>query len=172
MAPKSKLYEQYIIRNPSLLPVVGNDLINYSSNNKKEIGITGLPIVWSESRLIKGCMTILEAGIVRKDMMLPSGPGQVGKAHVHDYDEIFFFTGMNPDDITELGAEIEYWVGEDDKLEKLVFDTSSCLYMPAGLAHHPMIFKNVKKPIFFITIMLGTADRHINPASQKGRPTV
>ncbi len=171
MATKSKLYEQYIVRNPSLLPVVGNDLQSYSKKMSGEIGYTGLPIVWCEKRLIKDSMTILEAGLIKKDMVLPSGPGQVGIGHKHDYDEIFLFSGMNPDDITDLGAEIEYWVGEDDKLEKIIFDTSACLYMPAGLAHHPMIFKNVRTPVLFFTIMLGTEDRHIQRASQKGRPT-
>ena len=170
MVAKSKLYEKYIVRNPYLLPVVGNDLHPYSKKIASEIGHTGLPIVWSEDRLIKDCKTILEFGLVKEDMMLPSGPGQVGMAHVHDYNEIFVFTGMNPDDITDLGAEIEYWVGEDDNLEKLVFDTSSCLFMPAGLAHHPMIFKNVKRPVMLITVMLNTHERHINVASQKGRP--
>ena len=72
--------------------------------------------------------------------------------HKHDCDEMFLFLGTNKDDTNDLGAEIEFWLGEGDEADKLTFNTSSFIFVPSNLLHMPIICKNVKKPFVLIVI--------------------
>jgi hypothetical protein len=83
---------------------------------------------------------------------------------------MFLFQSTNPDNPLELGAEIEFWLGGDETLEKIEFNTSTCVHIPAGLAHFPMKVKNLKRPFMLITFMPKATERTLIPASPKGRP--
>jgi len=76
----------------------------------------------------------------------------VGDAHTHDFDQIICFLGGNPMDITDFGAEVEMYLGEEG--EKYIIDSSSFVYVPKGLAHCPLNIKVVNKPIMFIDVVL------------------
>jgi hypothetical protein len=64
--------------------------------------------------------------------------------HKHDFDEVLGFYGTNPDDWTDLGAEIELWIGG----EKNLMNKSFVAYIPAGTEHSPLKVMNVKRPVF------------------------
>ena len=67
-----------------------------------------------------------------------------GESHAHDFQEIVTLFGSNPEDPQDLGAEVEFWL-EDEKYTL----TKSCLiYVPKGVRHCPLIFRNVTRPIF------------------------
>ena len=68
--------------------------------------------------------------------------------------EIFLFLGTDPDDTGYLGAEIEFWLGEGDDLEKIKLDTSSGVYVPPGVGHFPLICRNVESKIMMMVIAL------------------
>jgi uncharacterized RmlC-like cupin family protein len=53
--------------------------------------------------------------------------------HQHAYGEVLGFFGINPEDKFNLGAEIEFRMGE--KLEKHNFNQSTIAYIPPGLTH-------------------------------------
>jgi hypothetical protein len=89
------------------------------------------------------------------------GNGEDFNPHKHDYEEIFLFLGTDPDDTGKLGAEIEFWLGEGDDLEKVVITTSSAVYVPAGLAHFPQVWKNVRRPVMTMVIMPTTGERNL-----------
>ena len=89
--------------------------------------------------------------------------------HKHDYEEIFLFLGTDPKDTAKLGAVIEFWLGEGDDLEKVVINTSSAVYVPAGLAHFPQIWKNVQRPVMTMMIMPTTGERNLQPVPIEGR---
>lgn len=69
------------------------------------------------------------------------------KPHKHDYDEVIAFIGTNPEDIHDLGGEVELWL--DD--EKHIITRSSMVYIPKGLQHCPLTFLRVDRPIFHFT---------------------
>ncbi len=74
-------------------------------------------------------------------------PGEIvmeGKSHSHAFDEVVTVFGTNPEDPQDLCGEVEFWL--DD--EKYTLTKSSIIYVPKGLKHCPMIFRNVKRPIF------------------------
>lgn len=72
--------------------------------------------------------------------------------HSHPFDEFLFFMGDNLADIDDFGAVIEVGLGEE--WEKHVIDTTSVVYLPAGLSHCPINVKKVDKPILFGHVML------------------
>jgi hypothetical protein len=76
----------------------------------------------------------------------------IQKSHNHDRAQFLMFGGGNPLDVTEFGAEIELYLGEEG--EKHVITTPAVIYVPAGLYHGPLIYTRVDKPIEFLDIYL------------------
>ncbi len=75
------------------------------------------------------------------------------KTHTHAWDEAIAFVGTNPDDIYDLGGEIELWVdGKQNILNK-----SFVAYVPAGTQHGPLRILKVYRPIFHYTAGIGKA---------------
>jgi hypothetical protein len=58
----------------------------------------------------------------------------------------FTFTAMNYDDITDLCAEVEFWIGG----EKHIINKSFGAYIPPDVKQGPLIIRNIKKQIFFM----------------------
>jgi hypothetical protein len=68
----------------------------------------------------------------------------VDKGHTHDFGEVVTFFGSNPEDPTDLGGEIEFWLENEPHTI-----TKSCvIFVPKGVKHCPLILKKVDRPIF------------------------
>jgi hypothetical protein len=131
---------------------------------------TGVQIVMSPL-LIPEAYSIVEYGITSGDLAIGT-KGHLVQPHKHfGYEEMFIFMGTNPDNVSELGGEIDFWIGEGDDLEKITFKEPGCMYIPKGAGHFPMIFRNVKRPIIQVVIMPKIGDRETIPVDTKGRPT-
>jgi hypothetical protein len=83
---------------------------------------------------------------VTEPSMMPDPP------HKHDFDEYLLFVGGNLLNMAEFGAEIEIALGEE--WERHTINTTSIVYIPAGLQHCPLWVKKVDKPFLFGHIML------------------
>ena len=70
--------------------------------------------------------------------------------HIHDFPIILSFIGSNPKDIYDFDAEIEFYLGG----EKQVITKTSVVSVPPGMAHCPLIFKRIGKPVVFLEIHL------------------
>jgi len=75
------------------------------------------------------------------------------KPHVHDYDEAIFFIGSDPNDIGDLGAEVQMSIGPDEE-EKHVFDKATAVVVPKGLPHCPIVTKRIDKPYLCMAVSL------------------
>lgn len=69
-------------------------------------------------------------------------------AHSHDFDMYLVFCGSDPDNMNDLGAEIELSFGEEE--EKHIITIPTVVYIPKGLKHCPLNFKKVDKPVMFL----------------------
>jgi hypothetical protein len=163
-------FEQYIVRKPAVVVRVGDDYIDKVPEtdaipvlNKVNTG----PRVIFSSDLIVNAKTKVEYGYIIGDTAVGNGEDFV--PHKHNYEEIFLFLGTDPQDTAKLGAEVEFWLGEGDTLEKVVFTTSSAVYVAPGVAHFPQIWKNVKRPVMTMVIMPTTGERVLEPVPMKGR---
>lgn len=75
--------------------------------------------------------------------------------HAHPFIEIFSYFGTDPDDPSDLGGEIEFWLEN----EKFVFTRSFMVYIPANMEHCPLVFHKMEKPMFHMT--LGSGDKYV-----------
>ncbi|MEM2104690.1 MAG: hypothetical protein QW717_07380 [Candidatus Bathyarchaeia archaeon] len=83
------------------------------------------------------------------------------KPMYHTVDELFLFIGINPSDIFDLGGDVELWLGLGKKAEKYIISKPSLVYIPAGLVHGPLVFRNVRRP--FVQVIINespTLDEH------------
>ena len=81
-----------------------------------------------------------------------SKPVRMEEAHTHDFEEFLCFMGSNPDDKEDFGAEIEVSMGTEG--EKHVIDAPTVILVPEGMAHSPIDFKRVDKPVIFCSIYM------------------
>lgn len=74
------------------------------------------------------------------------------KPHVHDYDEAIFFIGSDPNNFSDLGAEVEFSIGEEQ--EKHVFDRPTAVVIPRGLPHCPIVTRRIERPYLCMAVSL------------------
>jgi hypothetical protein len=163
-------FEKYIVRKPAVVVRVGDEYIDKVPETDKipvlnEVN-TGPRVIFS-NELIANAKTKIEYGYITGDTAVGTGVDFV--PHKHDYEEIFLFLGTDPNNTANLGAEVEFWLGEGDSLEKAVFTTSSAVYVAPGVAHFPQIWKNVTRPVMTMVVMPTTGERNLQPVSIEGR---
>ncbi|NMA23791.1 MAG: hypothetical protein GX938_09840 [Spirochaetales bacterium] len=78
--------------------------------------------------------------------------------HFHDCDEVFLFVGTDPQDYRDLGGEVEFWIGKGEEAEKYVFTEPTSIFIPKGLVHLPVYFRNVRKPFFMVPILVNVKE--------------
>jgi len=82
--------------------------------------------------------------------LLPGEKSQAGQlmmdAHTLPHGTSIVFNAMNYDDITDLCAELELWIGG----EKHIINKSFGAYIPPDVEQGPMIIRNITKQIFFM----------------------
>ena len=161
-------YEKYVTRKAEML--LGHDpdgtvkfgIPESYKVTDKSITTTGPRMIFSNDHVKEGTSKV-EYGWILKDMVLLGTKENNYGAHKHDYAEVFIFFGNDPYDTAYLGAEGEFWLGEGDDTEKITFNESVSIYVPAGLGHFPCFFKNVKSPINMIVVVPTVGDLKIIP---------
>jgi hypothetical protein len=74
-------------------------------------------------------------------------------SHAHDWDEVWVFAGTDRDNPRELGAELDFWLGD----EQYIVDKSCIVYIPRGLKHGPCGMRRLDRPVLFMTMGNGTS---------------
>ena len=151
---KSK-YEKYIVRKAK----IPDDLSPYLESgvipSRFPLGEhSPLPGPLKESR------AMVEFSWITQDRAMGHDTGR--GPHRHNFGEIFLFLGNNPEDLNDLGAEVEFWLGEGKESDKLVFNTTSLVFVPEGLIHMPIFFKNVKRPLLRMTIGVNIGEMKVD----------
>jgi hypothetical protein len=141
------LYEQYVFRNPKradINEVWGKgdaaSLTPFRFENRSGPVKSSVGILW----VTKDCAT---------------GVNAKHSPHKHDYDETFLFLGTNPDDLNDLGADVEFWLGEGEHTEIIALNTTAFVFIPKGLLHMPMYFRNVRRPL--MRILIGSTEKEV-----------
>ncbi|MCX7911351.1 MAG: hypothetical protein N2506_00070 [Dehalococcoidales bacterium] len=147
-------YEKYIVRKPGVVKAVtGERLVVEVPSGEIPVRSpvdTGPLVIFSDD-FLPGATTKVEYGFITGDTEIGMGKGF--GAHKHEYPEIFLFLGTDHRDVQSLGAEAEFWLGEGDELEKVKFTTSSSVYVPPGVAHFPLIWRKIRRPVMMAVIV-------------------
>jgi hypothetical protein len=64
--------------------------------------------------------------------------------HTHDYDEVIGFFGTDPNDLSDLGAEIEFYIDG----ERNVMTETFLAFVPKGVVHCPLNILKITRPVF------------------------
>lgn len=134
----ARKYEKLLLREPWGIPNPANP----DPNQPVYIGVNqrGLAEGWDEP------FTQVLRPIYRPYRM-------IDKPHVHNCAEYLYFIGGNPMDFRDFGAEVEFVIGEGEDAETYIINSTTWIYIPAGLPHCPLDFKRVDKPIMFGHVM-------------------
>lgn len=82
--------------------------------------------------------------------------------HSHAIDEIFLFIGADPENASDLGGDVEFWIGEGKEAEKYAFNEPTGIFVPKNVVHLPVYFSNVRKPFFMVPMLLGVGEWKAN----------
>lgn len=162
-------YEKYVTRKPAVVQGMGPSGPIFQVPETDKLPVlnevdTGPRVIFSKD-FLKDNNSVVEYGFVTGDTVI--GDGKNFSAHKHEYGEIFLFLGTNPDDTQYLGAEVEFWIGEGEDLEKIKFTTSSSIYVPPGVAHFPMFWRKVKNPNMMVVIVPSIAKLKVIPVRRQ-----
>jgi hypothetical protein len=69
-----------------------------------------------------------------------------------------FFAGTDPEHPRDLGAQVEFHLGEGAQAQVFRFDEPRCIVIPRGVRHFPMIVTGWRRP-FMITDILTAPTR-------------
>ena len=75
-------------------------------------------------------------------------------AHSHDFDMYLYFMSFDPNNMGDLGADIEIGLGKEREIHKIT--TPATVYIPAGMIHCPLEFKRGDKPVLFVHCTLAS----------------
>jgi len=88
---------------------------------------------------------------IMPDVDLNSDAFKIGHPpHIHKQAEILFHIGTNPEDPTDLGAEIEFHLGEE--MERHVFTKTTAIYIPPMVVHAPWRPLKINRPFLFLEV--------------------
>ncbi len=103
------------------------------------------PMAYVDDAVVPGC----EFGCETL-WLLPGDKSKAGyqmmKEHTVSHGTSIVFQAMNYDDITDLCAEVELWIGG----EKHIINKSFGAYIPPDVKQGPMIIRNIQKQIFYM----------------------
>jgi hypothetical protein len=101
-------------------------------------------VMWLEDEIIKGASSVIISWYWK------ATEKEGSPSHLHDFDEIVGFIGNDPDNPTQLGGEVEFWM-ED---EKYLLTNSCLIWVPAGIRHCPLRVTKVERPFLFLAFSL------------------
>jgi hypothetical protein len=100
-------------------------------------------ILWMDKDVVPGAFHMNTSWFLKPGAAVENVP------HCHDDGEIIGFFGSDPEHPHDLGAEIEFWLGD----EKHTLTKSAMIYVPSKMMHCPFTLKRVDRPIFHFTVV-------------------
>lgn len=141
---KESIYEKYVTRTAA----PGDPKIAWG---RADLGIVDFFNFPSDTGPLEVTNSMFQYAFVHKDCVF--GVTAEKAPHKHNCDEFFVFIGSNPQGKTDLGCEVEFWIGEGESTEVIKLDTSSVIFVPKDVLHLPVFFKNVKTPVIMLVLV-------------------
>jgi len=141
---KESKYEKYVTRTAE----PGDPKIAWG---RADLGIIDFLNFDKSTGALKETDSMFQYAFIHKDCVFGVTPEKA--PHKHNCDEFFVFTGSNPKDKTDLGCEVEFWMGEGESTEQISFNTSAVIFVPKNVLHLPVFFRKVKRPSIMLVMV-------------------
>ncbi len=108
---------------------------------KEKTAKENIPVLYLDNNVIKGAFYVETA------WFLPARAKRTEEdvtPHKHDYDEVLAVFGTDLKDPSDLGGELEVWLGD----EKHMITKSCMIFIPKGLQHGPIRWTKMERPVF------------------------
>jgi hypothetical protein len=139
-------YGRYIVEDPKLV----EDLAHHDFSSVR--GFTYPDPVYLDADLCPEAGTWLDIVWIWEKTV----PAELPPLHSHPFAEVVLLIGSDPQDVTELGGRVSWGMGGNDEHETFILTKTTAIYVPAGLAHGPLVYERVDRPILNIAIGLGS----------------
>jgi hypothetical protein len=67
-------------------------------------------------------------------------------------DKLMFFSGSDPSIMNDLGAHVEFHLGEGDDEEVFEFDEPRCVFVPKGVRHGPIYITKFRRNLTMFVV--------------------
>ena len=136
-------YQKYLVRKPVYEVIAGTPV----KNRQEPASMT-----FMNRNLVPECNIYVEGGWV---WGMPDPNPHIFK-HIHrDFEELVLHYGTDHEHPEELGAEIEFSVGD----QPLKVDKTAVVFVPKGISHGPLIWKKYSAPHLEMAIVPGAGSR-------------
>ena len=112
---------------------------------------------WVEIWTVTGPHAMMQGTPPGAEPIIHIGPdgnkgGPYPKYH-HKADNMMFFYSTDPDNMRDLGAHVEFHVGEGEDEEAFEFDEPRAIFIPKGVRHGPLYVSNFRRNFVIVDIM-------------------
>jgi hypothetical protein len=113
---------------------------------------------WVEIWTVTGEHTMMPGTPAGTKKIIHLGPdghqgGPYPKYH-HNADNLMFFYGTDPDRPLDLGAQVEFHLGEGESERVLRFDHPCAVAIPRGVRHFPMVVSAFRRPFVVVDMLM------------------
>lgn len=112
---------------------------------------------WVEMMTVTGDFMMMEGTTENEEKIVHIGPdGHKGGPYpkkIENADKMMFFYGTDPDNSEDLGAHVEFHLGEGDDEEIFEFDNPRCVFIPKGLRHGPVYVTQYRRNLVIFSIL-------------------
>jgi hypothetical protein len=112
---------------------------------------------WVEMWMVTGNNMLMQGTPKAAEQIIHIGPdghrgGPYPKYH-RNADNLMFFYGTDPNDFNDLGAHVEFHLGEGEDEEVFEFDEPRCVFVPKGVRHGPMYVTNFRRNLIVFDVL-------------------
>jgi hypothetical protein len=112
---------------------------------------------WVEIWTVTGNNMMMQGTPKGAEQIIHLGPdghrgGPYPKYH-RQADNLMFFYGTDPDNPSDLGAHVEFHLGEGPDEEVFEFDEPRCVFVPKGVRHGPMYITGFRHNLIIVDIL-------------------
>lgn len=112
---------------------------------------------WTEVMTITDEFMMMEGTAKGKEKIVHIGPdGHKGGPYpkwIHNAEKVFLFCGTDLDHPEDLGATVEFHLGEGTQEEVLVFDQPRAVFVPKNLRHGPVYVKDFHRSLNVVSVL-------------------
>jgi hypothetical protein len=112
---------------------------------------------WVEITTVTGNFMMMEGTPKSAEKIIHVGPdGHKGGPYPkwnRNADKMMFFSGTDSTNLNDLGAQVEFHLGEGEDEEVFEFDEPRCVFIPKGVRHGPIYVTKFRRNLIIFAVL-------------------